>query len=881
MAEYLSPGVFVEEVPAATQVVQAVSTSNMGIVGFTPRGPVDEASLVTSYEQYTKTFGDLTAASLTGHSVLAFFANGGRRCFVTRVMPSDASAADGDIQCKEYSQQIEQGDGATPAFSKIASTTTLEHTIVAKNSTQSATFGLRWRVAGTPVVGERLKARDGTTNITLVNATATYEFRISTAGTIAGALAEGDLKQCVVVPAALTIKWDPAGTGPVSQAIPAPTSGFISTVTSAQGSVFIFDHSLGIGSVLFAGTDVPAAGVVATSFVADYTPASTSKLVADDGAGNLVAVTATTLAVGVHTLNYNTAAYSFTAHASAIPHNKAPILATYYWQAWALDPISSGVWANGIKIRVSGNIDSFDTDTQAYSLHDVSVLEYNSSTGTYDVKEAYEAVDFTDSTSNQYFPDVINELSDLVTVTTPGGDSAPGSLDGLSVSVTLGGGDASSVGQTFGGATGAVLRPDLAGFSIGRRTISITYTDSALGTTKTITDDGTGNLIGNVDPAYATTITVSGTDIGPNEVNYDLGVANFKTATTIKASTLVRASYYTDGEETQREELFGDSTKRFTDSLAVVHYAAGADGTFTTGTYSRAQFTNPTLQASYRGLYAFDRVDEILQVIIPDFAGDTVVTGDLLDYAAYRALQPHGGDRFIILTVPQGSSAQEAVDWVRYDFGRYSKWCALYWPWVKIQDPITQRSLTMPPLGHVAGVYARTDSTKNVGKAPAGTVDGALQFITGLEMVPSQGERDYVYPYKVNPLVSSPQTGMCVWGVRTLSQESEWRYINARRLFMFAEKSIFNSTAWICFENNGSGLWARISGQLNGFLQNMYMQGMLKGNSPSEAYFIKVDTTNNTAATIDAGIVVIDVGLAYNRPAEFVVLRFQQQTLAQ
>ena len=157
-------------------------------------------------------------------------------------------------------------------------------------------------------------------------------------------------------------------------------------------------------------------------------------------------------------------------------------------------------------------------------------------------------------------------------------------------------------------------------------------------------------------------------------------------------------------------------------------------------------------------------------------------------------------------------------------------------------------------------------------RTPASTLDS-------LELIPAQGERDLVYANKINPLISSPQTGLAVWGVRTLSGTSEWRYINARRMFMFLEKSIFNSTQWIVFENNGPPLWARIRAQITGFLTGLFNDGLFAGNSPGEAFFVIVDDSNNTEASINAGQVIIDVGVAPNKPAEFVRFRFQQKTL--
>jgi len=891
MAEFLSPGVFVEEVPSTVQTIQSVSTSNLGIIGNFPKGPTDVATLITSPDQLNKVFGGLTKNSFAPLNLLAFFANGGRRAYVVRVMPSDAVLATADLQTKRYDQQIEDGDGVVVAFTKTLLTTQLEvaagaSPLVEWNATGNAGTQVRWRGADTPIAADALRDRTDAADIVLADSVDSYDFRITAASI--PALAEEDYAQFAVVPdgTSAIVNWDPDGGGNRTAIIAAPVSGTVGTLTNGNGSVFVFDFATGRGSVKFALTDIPDAMVVAASFTMDFTPATVSRSIRDNGAGAWVDMVAGSLAASPSgAIDSTDGSYSFTTGATVfIPHDGAPILATYATANFSLSPISKGVWANDVRVSVQGSPDYFNVVTQSYTRYDVSVLQLNTESGTFVVQESYEALVADDPDSAQYLPDVLNELSDLVAVATPGGDKLFRTLEGLASVVVLGGGDELAGGQDFGnaGAGAVILSAYLKGlgYEIGPRSLNITYTDATLGTTKTITDDGSGTLAGDVDPSYATIITVSGTDIAPNTVDYVLGVANFKTGTTIKGGTVVQASFYTDASESAHVDQFGDTAKQYTDSLAVAHYVAGTEGTFTSGTYSRSQFTSPTLQASYKGMFALSKVDEIMQVAIPDFAGDVTVSGDQLDYAASRASLPSGGDRFIILAVPVGSDAQEAVDWFRYDLGRYSKYAALYWPWIKVADPLANgRPLLIPPLGHVAGVYARTDTTKNVGKAPGGTVDGALTFLLGLERELTQGDKDTVYPNKINPLSSGPQTGLCVWGVRTIAIESEWRYINARRLFMFLEKSIYNATAWIVFENNGPQLWARIKGQLDGYMNNLYTEGLFFGTNPSQAFFVVVGTANNDAATIEAGQVIIDVGAAPNRPAEFVRFRFQQMTL--
>lgn len=857
MAEILSPGVFIEEVPSSAQVIQGVSTSNMGIVGYAKRGPADKATLVTSFPQYQRIFGDLVKESFLPLSVAAFFANGGRRAYVVRVTPADAVAADCRIQSKTTNQQIETGDGATAAFTKTAATSQLKDNAGASPLVHS-TVSFKWRAAAAALAGQNTRNRANSADLILVSGQANYEGRINPAS-----LPTFDPGLFSVVPKTgagqATITYTLAGPGAITLAFPVPTGSATSssvtfTTTPGNTTTATLDFKTGIFSIKATGTHIPAGGDAGVFVVIGFTPATATLTISDDGAGVFPAGTTLT-APG--SLSYLDGSYSFTTTGPNTPHNISPVLATYKIHAWDLDPISKGEWGDDLKIQVAGSPDFFDVATATYTRFNVNILLLNTATSTFEIVEAYEEIVFDDPANAQFFPDVLNELSDLISVVEPGGNEAPGELQGVARSQVIAGGDELAPSQT--------ITATLSGGPLAPRSVSIAYTDST-GTARTITDNGSGKLIGNVDST------------GNNTINYTSGAIDVKTGFTIRGSTLVTATYRSAPEETTHTESFGDTTKQYTEG-PVTYYQSGAEGTFDSTNWGINQFTSITLQVSNRGIYALNKVDELMQVVVPDFAGDVTVTGQLLDYADQREALPSGGDRFIILTVPKGSDPQEAVNWFRYDLKRMSKWAALYWPWVKVADPLSNnRPLTMPPLGHVAGVYARTDSTRNVGKSPGGTVDGALRFLLGLEYESVQGERDLVYPNKINPLISSPQTGLAVWGVRTISPTSEWRYINARRLFMFLEKSVFEATFWIVFENNGPGLWTRIKAQLEGFLKALYNENYFAGNSPAQAFFVIVDETNNPPESIDQGQVIIDIGIAPNKPAEFVRFRFQQKT---
>lgn len=829
MAEFLSPGVFVEEVPSSIQTVQSVSTSNMGIVGAAERGPTNVATLVTSNLQFQSLFGGLLRDSRGPLSMAAYFANGGRRAYYVRVAPADAVSADAEIQSTRDEVQTNTGDGSTATVTEAVLTPVAMDPIVAG----SLTFA--WRAADTPVVAEGLVEMDGTTALLGDAAKTSFTGRIDPASlpTVDG----------------VHYAVDPGGTITVTEgganAITLTQVGTTSVASGATGNdTATLDLKTGILHMTW-GDNVPTAAAITIS----YTPATATLSISDDGAGVL---TAGTVLTADGTVTYSpTVAYSFTAAAGNEPHDGAPIVATHLVKAWDTTPISVGTWANSMRIDITGNADYYDVLTNTYSRFNMNVLLLNTETGAFEIQEQYEELVFDDIESPQYFADVINDLSDLVQITEPAAFlEAPLQLNGRSFTQILAGGDGDA-------ATSKNLTGSLAETNVSPRSVVITWVSGGL--TKTVTDDGAGNLIGNVDA------------VGTNTISYTTGAFDFTLDSTADADLFVSVTYATASAETAHTETYGDTDKGYT---------AGTDGTYDAANWGRNEFTVSTLEANYEGIYALNRIEELMQVVIPDFVGDTQITKDLIDYVEGRVSQPSGGDRFAILAPPVGSSAQEAVDFFRFDVNQFSKFSAMYWPWLKVADPTRDnRVVAFPPVAHVAGVYARTDTTRNVGKSPGGVIDGALRFLDSLELVPAQGERDLVYANKINPFISSPQTGLAVWGVRTLSATSEWRYINARRLFMFLEKSIFNSTHWIVFENNGPPLWARIRAQLTGFLTGLFNDGLFAGNSPAEAFFVIVDDSNNTEASINAGQVIIDIGVAPNKPAEFVRFRFSQRTL--
>ena len=204
-----------------------------------------------------------------------------------------------------------------------------------------------------------------------------------------------------------------------------------------------------------------------------------------------------------------------------------------------------------------------------------------------------------------------------------------------------------------------------------------------------------------------------------------------------------------------------------------------------------------------------------------------------------------------------------------------SKYAALYFPWVRIMDPITRRVISLPPSGFVAGIYARNDIERAVFKAPANEV---VTLALGFDMLLSKSQQDVLNPEGINCFRFFEGRGMLVWGARTISSDPEWKYLNLRRYFAYLEHSIDKGTQWAVFEPNGERLWANVRRTVYDFLLNEWQMGAMLGDKPEKAFFVKCDRTTMTQNDIDNGRLVCLVGAAVVKPAEFVIFRIGQWT---
>jgi phage tail sheath protein FI len=272
-------------------------------------------------------------------------------------------------------------------------------------------------------------------------------------------------------------------------------------------------------------------------------------------------------------------------------------------------------------------------------------------------------------------------------------------------------------------------------------------------------------------------------------------------------------------------------------------------------------------------------VDEVTMVCCPDIM---TLLGNGGDDAALRDLQGKiiahcegMGDRMAILDSPPGLIPQDVHEWRMNTAGYDSKYATLYYPWLEVMDPLTNRPMMVPPSGHVAGVWARTDGARGVHKAPANEV---VLGANGLAFQVTHEEQGGLNRNGINCIRSFPGRGIRIWGARTLSSDPEWRYVNVRRLFNFISESIIEGTQWSVFEPNDDRLWTRLRISTSNFLTRVWRDGALFGTTPEQAFFVKCDAETNPPDVVEAGQVVIEVGIAPVKPAEFVIFKISQYT---
>lgn len=304
---------------------------------------------------------------------------------------------------------------------------------------------------------------------------------------------------------------------------------------------------------------------------------------------------------------------------------------------------------------------------------------------------------------------------------------------------------------------------------------------------------------------------------------------------------------------------------------AAVNLTSGNDGNPPTADDYRGTDEGPGKRT---GIKALADIDNISIIAAPGI-GDPSVHAELINQCEQMK------DRFAVLDPFSDSvigSGNDSTD-IEMQRGKHDTfYAAMYYPWLRIRDPDGPNGRLVPPSGHVIGIYARVDTERGVQKAPANEV---IRGIAGVEIKLSDREQDVLNPKNINAIrdFRDNNRGIRVWGSRCLTSDNAWKYVPVRRLFIFLEESLDEGLQWVVFEPNGEALWARVRRTISGFLRTLWLSGALAGVTEEEAFFVKCDRTTMTEDDIANGRLIILVGAAPLRPAEFVIVRVSQKTL--
>ena len=825
MPEYLAPGVYIEEVPSGNKPIEGVSTSTAGMVGITQRGPVNEPTLVTSYADFVRKFGDkldhrvfTNDGDVLPFAMEGFFTNGGKRAYITRIVGDSASFAEVDLygvpQASPASTTLTQRVDAGGDTLLLDSGTNISSgdTLLLKDGTRSeyvtaesnpTDTGIRLHgrlrddyAAGAAVVVQTVTVGDDfTSNINGDMDAGNSSLALDATGV--SNLNAGDI-----------LRIQDTDDTSLTEYVTIQNNAAADLVESG----LLFDHpqaTTQIHRVTMAGSTVTtvADGVTLGDFVVEL--ADTTGLSDDDVVRIGDATTEfQTIRNVVSSLSIVTTPTRFI-HAVDTGVTKQVSLLRVHSR-------HQGQWGNDLRIGIK----------QTYILETAAAGDYSQ------------------------------------------GDS-PIELD-----ATFGLGEGSVLAMTTGGITTRqrVLVVDTATNEVdlegGLDSASLNEADNVVSLEFDLTVERLNN-----DGKVVESETFTNLGLDPDHNRYALKIVGaFDRAAgepeetgeseLIRLSDLTRDDSGNDlgnADDLRLSNPYEDVTRRMSgggDDLAHID----------DNTYIGSPADDPEDRT---GIHSLENIDDISIVAVPGRTSQDVQNAIVNHCTLMRY-------RFAILDAEYNAKLKDVQKQRQlYD----TTYAALYYPWMVIGDIFGRNGDVryIPPSGHVAGIYARSDTQRGVHKAPANEV---VLGIRDLQVRLTKGEQDILNPRHINCLrdFRDMNRGLRVWGARTVSSDPEWKYVNVRRLFLFIEKSIERGTQFAVFEPNAEPLWATIKRSVGNFLTAVWRDGALEGTKPEEAFFVKADLTTMTQNDIDNGRLIILVGIAPVKPAEFVIFRISQKT---
>ncbi len=808
MPEYLSPGVYVEEIEIGPKPIEGVSTSTAGFLGETERGPTLPQP-IASWLDYQRLFGDYFGSNkYLPYEVEGFFTNGGQRCYVARIVKATASKAYIALHASQDAiavNAIGEGSWGNRVAVKIS------------QGTASGTFKLSafyWKKMPASLFDPELDTK------TIPRPSAAESF-----DNLSLDPSSPDFYVAKVNALSNLVRIDTNSQVPAS--VP---SGFTGTAQSFTSNAVV----LAQGTPSSLVTDdlwievIDQNGQKQIQKVVSYTSSTLTASIDANAAWKINTSGACTYVLYWVQHLKSGADDLFSSEASVIALDQNPA----YLIKLGKDASSVDDFYKGAKIEVD--------DGQGHT-QNATITAYNGKAKIAVVGAKWNPI-----------PDGTYKFT--VTIT-----EAQGTVVKLAVNPE----QRVNLGPT-------VLVKDYTGMTIvlddgqgNTQTRKVTAYDQS---SQTATVDSQWNTVPDENWTYTITSNYVGSVASPifdptNSVN--LGKAADFTGKTIVITSgtgkdqqqPIVSTYVDSTTQNSIAQINGQWTTA--PNATSMYQIESPNPTLTIEDYKRTDTNTP---GQKQGLTAFEEIEDISIIYSPNAKDLQDLPGVLIDHCENLK------DRFAIIdsklyeTTPITPPAD-------------SKYAAFYYPWISITDPVSNSLILVPPGGYIAGIYARTDNDRGVFKAPANeVVEGAdsIQFII------SKGMQDLLNPIGVNCIRIFNGNSIKVWGARTMSTDPLWKYINVRRLFIFLEKSIEEATQWVVFEPNNEKLWARVKQTISQFLTTQWKSGALMGTTPEEAFFVKCDRTTMTQDDIDNGRLIVVIGVAPTKPAEFVIFRIAQ-----
>ena len=905
MAQYFSPGVYIEEVETGPVPIQGVSTSITGAVGVTAQGPTSgKPILVTSFNDFQNTFGSFLTPPPDSQlnqwldpvdggfwwqfplSVKGYFDNGGQQLYVKRVFSGSAQAAVGSL-----------GQGLTADLSAAAAATDISLQL-------THLFGIAKTKAGTPgsagppavpatapaptlnivVNGTPIGPSGGTPTVFQIPWYDPSSRKVGLSATPGQALKAGrDL--VVITPLKPSTASSNVGLKFTAQAKGDWGNSIKVRVSPVLGATLSILPDTVSGGTAFSGSVVSATAVFTVGVPPGTKVAVGDTVIINNQSYKVATVTAGTPASPATPGTPGTPAIPATATTAAVPAVPAV-------------PVTPATPATPTKFTVTANVSDGLQSLGGNTL----VVIVPAAAGSANVTVTSVSIDGPPS------PITVTVTLDS-TLPSTGVDRV--AVQGRIFAI-------SNLATNSAGNSQFTISPDQLSYAAWPANVAISSVRKARVTTVNVTgdtldikdasqlytnalvelDNGTAKEFANVVAVNDVSVTFNP---APKNSYYE-----GQKVRVLEASVNVR-KYAADGSVAAQESLsnlrlsFEAGTDYLVNNVNQLSKLVTVDvnpaGLWTDT--SKKIFSDPSMfpcapnggwlsltggddavselsvddfvgvdggSGNRTGIQALEDVDDVSICVVPGMWSTTVQSA-LVNFC--ETLK----DRFAILDPPDGLNVGGIQD---FRAPLDSEYAALYYPWLVVRDPSVKQNVHVAPSAHMAGIYARVDVARGVYKAPA---NETVNVINGFAQDVNQREQDVLNPIGINALRFFPNRGYRVWGARTLSSDETWKYINVRRIFIYVDKSIQVGTQWVVFEPNDEGTWSRVRQSVTNFLTTFWRSGGLQGTTAKEAFFVACDLgVTMTQDDIDNGRLICQIGISPVKPAEFVIFQIQQYT---